>query len=171
MVNLTDEAGKKVGAYSRGMKQRLGLADVLIKKPKIIILDEPTLGLDPKGMKELLGKISDLSKNEGMKWAFEQELHQKIIIPEYSTVMGAFGVALGVKDLRAKDHKPSRFRGWNIAHQDINCTSFHCDGCPNHCEVVKASIQGKVISYWGDRCGKWSNIISPSVTLNASSQR
>ncbi|MGC9337301.1 MAG: acyl-CoA dehydratase activase [Candidatus Cloacimonadia bacterium] len=112
-----------------------------------------------------------VSKNEGMKWAFEQELHQKIIIPEYSTVMGAFGVALGVKDLRAEDHKPSRFRGWNIAHQDISCTSFHCDGCPNHCEVVKASIQGKVISYWGDRCGKWSNIISPSVALNTRSQR
>jgi predicted CoA-substrate-specific enzyme activase len=107
-----------------------------------------------------------VSKNAGMKWAFEQELHQNILVHEYSTVMGAFGVALGVKDLYAENHKASKFRGWDIAHQDISCTSFHCDGCPNHCEVVKACIQGKVIGYWGDRCGKWSNIISPSDTLN-----
>jgi predicted CoA-substrate-specific enzyme activase len=111
-----------------------------------------------------------VSKNEGMKWAFEKELEQKITIPEYSTVIGAFGVALGVRDLMAENHKPSKFRGWNIAHQDISCISFHCDGCPNHCEVVKACIQGNVISYWGDRCGKWSNIISPSNTLNTISR-
>ena len=42
---------KKVGTYSRGMKQRLGLADVLIKNPEIIVLDEPTLGIDPKGVR------------------------------------------------------------------------------------------------------------------------
>ena len=46
-VGLEDQLKKKTGKYSRGMRQRLGLADVLIKNPEIIILDEPTSGIDP----------------------------------------------------------------------------------------------------------------------------
>jgi ABC-2 type transport system ATP-binding protein len=64
-VGLGDEKFKKVGKYSRGMRQRLGLADVLIKNPEVIILDEPTLGIDPKGVEELLKLIVSLSKEEG----------------------------------------------------------------------------------------------------------
>lgn len=65
-VGLAPSGGKKVGAYSRGMRQRLGLADVLIKRPEMIILDEPTLGIDPKGVSELLELITLLSKEEGI---------------------------------------------------------------------------------------------------------
>ncbi|WP_240647660.1 ABC transporter ATP-binding protein [Paenibacillus nanensis] len=65
-VGLSAAGGKKVGAYSRGMRQRLGLADVLIKRPEMIILDEPTLGIDPKGVSELLELITRLSKEEGI---------------------------------------------------------------------------------------------------------
>lgn len=63
-VGLKNEIHKKVGSYSRGMKQRLGLAEVLIKNPEIIILDEPTLGIDPKGVREFLNLIRQLSKEE-----------------------------------------------------------------------------------------------------------
>jgi len=48
------------------MRQRLGLADVLIKDPEVIILDEPTLGIDPKGVHELLSLIVKLSREEGL---------------------------------------------------------------------------------------------------------
>jgi ABC-2 type transport system ATP-binding protein len=65
IVGLTDEAGKKAGKYSRGMRQRLGLADILIKDPEVIILDEPTLGIDPKGVGEFLALIRKLSKEDG----------------------------------------------------------------------------------------------------------
>ncbi|WP_082726901.1 ABC transporter ATP-binding protein [Paenibacillus riograndensis] len=65
-VGLSGSARAKVGTYSRGMRQRLGLADVLIKNPEVIILDEPTLGIDPEGVRELLVLISDLSRNEGI---------------------------------------------------------------------------------------------------------
>ncbi len=78
LVELTNDANKKVGAYSRGMRQRLGLADVLVKKPKIIILDEPTLGLDPKGMQNLLNQISELSKNEGLTVMFSSHHLQQV---------------------------------------------------------------------------------------------
>ena len=65
-VGLAAEYGKKTAKYSRGMRQRLGLADVLIKDPEVIILDEPTLGIDPKGVRELLSLIRKLSQEEGM---------------------------------------------------------------------------------------------------------
>lgn len=65
-VGLKEVGNKKVSTYSRGMKQRLGLADTLIKNPKIIILDEPTLGLDPTGVKEFLSLIQELSKKENL---------------------------------------------------------------------------------------------------------
>ena len=55
-----------VQTYSRGMKQRLGLADILIKEPEVIILDEPTSGIDPEGVRELLALIKQLSRERGM---------------------------------------------------------------------------------------------------------
>lgn len=65
-VGLANASEKKAGTYSRGMRQRLGLADVLIKNPEVIILDEPTLGIDPQGVKELLSLIHQLSRDEGI---------------------------------------------------------------------------------------------------------
>ena len=62
MVNLTDRANGAVGKFSRGMKQRLGIADVLIKNPKVVFLDEPTAGLDPEGINSLLDLIAGLPK-------------------------------------------------------------------------------------------------------------
>lgn len=61
-VGLEYAINQKAGTYSRGMKQRLGLADVLMKDPEVIILDEPTLGIDPIGVQELLKLIRHLSK-------------------------------------------------------------------------------------------------------------
>ena len=76
-VGLSDELRKKAGKYSRGMRQRLGLADVLIKNPEIIILDEPTMGIDPKGVKEFLELIVRLSRQEGITVLFSSHhLHQ-----------------------------------------------------------------------------------------------
>ena len=66
MVGLENDIGKKTSAYSRGMKQRLGLADVLIKQPDVVILDEPTLGIDPSGVKEFLTLIRQLSREQGL---------------------------------------------------------------------------------------------------------
>jgi ABC-2 type transport system ATP-binding protein len=62
MVDLSDEKNVATGKFSRGMRQRLGIADVLIKQPKLIILDEPTSGLDPKGINQLLDLIANLPK-------------------------------------------------------------------------------------------------------------
>ena len=66
LVGLGAAMHKKTSAYSRGMKQRLGLADVLIRQPEVIILDEPTLGIDPTGVKEFLQLIRELSRQQGI---------------------------------------------------------------------------------------------------------
>ncbi len=76
-VGLTQELNKKVAKYSRGMRQRLGFADVLIKNPEVIILDEPTLGIDPAGVKEFLELIVSLSRENGITVLFSSHhLHQ-----------------------------------------------------------------------------------------------
>ena len=65
-VGLTESAKKKVGAYSRGMKQRLGVAEVLLKDPKVMFLDEPTLGLDPDGALKLIELIGSLNQKRNI---------------------------------------------------------------------------------------------------------
>lgn len=61
-VGLSQEDGRRlVREYSRGMKQRLGIAEVLVKNPRAIILDEPTLGIDPDGAIRILELIKDLN--------------------------------------------------------------------------------------------------------------
>ena len=64
-MGLRAVVDRRAGAFSRGMRQRLGLADVLLKRPKIAILDEPTMGLDPEGALEFLATIRGL-KAEGI---------------------------------------------------------------------------------------------------------
>ncbi len=65
-VGLFGEGKKKVGTYSKGMRQRLGIAEVLIKEPKIIFLDEPTIGLDPDGTNRMLDLIHSLSRDRNI---------------------------------------------------------------------------------------------------------
>lgn len=64
LVGLKDRAKSKVKTYSHGMKQRLGIAQALLHNPELIVLDEPTTGLDPQGMKEIRDLIIRLSKEE-----------------------------------------------------------------------------------------------------------
>ncbi len=66
LVGLKDRANEKVGKYSLGMKQRLGLALTLLHKPKILILDEPTNGLDPAGIKLLRDILKQIAHKEGV---------------------------------------------------------------------------------------------------------
>jgi len=62
LVGLSEDGVKKVSAFSRGMRQRLGIAEVLLKDPKVMFLDEPTLGLDPDGAVRLIELIQSLNQ-------------------------------------------------------------------------------------------------------------
>lgn len=111
-VGLAEAAGKRVGKFSRGMRQRLGLADVLIKRPQVIILDEPTLGIDPEGVRELLALIRELSRNEGLTVLLSSHhLHQ---VQQICDRVGLF------------------VRGKLIASGDIGTLSRELDSTPTY---------------------------------------
>src|SRR5207248_3692519 len=61
VVELRDRAGDKVGGYSHGMRQRLGIAAALLRRPRLLLLDEPTTGLDPAGMRDMRDLVRRLA--------------------------------------------------------------------------------------------------------------
>lgn len=76
-VDLSRDAGRRFGAYSLGMKQRLGVAAVLLKEPELLILDEPTNGLDPQGVVEIRSLVRRLTR-EGRTVMFSSHQLQEV---------------------------------------------------------------------------------------------
>ena len=62
-VGLDQAADRRIGTYSKGMRQRVGLAQALIGRPRLMVLDEPTSGLDPVSRREFYGILADLARN------------------------------------------------------------------------------------------------------------
>ena len=76
-VGLAEDSRRFVREFSRGMKQRLGIAEVLTKEPQVVILDEPTLGIDPDGVARILELINELSRGRGITVLLcSHQLHQ-----------------------------------------------------------------------------------------------
>jgi ABC-2 type transport system ATP-binding protein len=126
-VGLSEDVKKKAGKYSRGMRQRLGLADVLIKNPEIIILDEPTLGIDPTGVREFLELIVKLSKEEGLTVLFSS--HNLYQVQQVCNRVGLF------------------VDGKLLAEGDIQTLSqklFH-----NSAYIIEAGVSGAILSSSG----------------------
>jgi ABC-2 type transport system ATP-binding protein len=93
-VGLSDVVGHKVRTFSRGMRQRLGLADALLKTPRVVILDEPTTGLDPQATQEFLDMIRDL-KRDGITIILSSHMLEKVqVICDRVALFNAGRVAL-----------------------------------------------------------------------------
>lgn len=76
-VGMSHAADKRTSTYSKGMKQRLGIADILMKDPDVLIMDEPTNGIDPEGMRELMLLIRELAEKDGRTILISShQLHQ-----------------------------------------------------------------------------------------------
>lgn len=112
-VGLAEQMDKKTEKYSRGMLQRLGLADVLIKDPEVIIMDEPTLGIDPSGIREFLELIVRLSRKDGITVLFSS--HQLLQVQQVCDRVGIFvnGKLLAHGDIRSLAQQ--LFSGENIS--------------------------------------------------------
>ena len=77
LVDLADRAKDRVGSYSHGMKQRLGIAGALIRNPKLLVLDEPTTGLDPAGMRDMRELVRRLA-SEGLTVMLSSHLMSEV---------------------------------------------------------------------------------------------
>lgn len=101
-VGLGEHADTKVGKFSRGMKQRLGVASVLFKRPRVAFLDEPTQGIDPKGVYEMLDLFTYMSREEGVTILLSSHLiHQVQQICDHVGIMvgGRMVIRGAVEDL------------------------------------------------------------------------
>lgn len=87
MLGLSDAADKPVGSYSLGMKQRLGIARAILCKPELVILDEPTNGLDPAGMKQIRDLFRMMCTEYGMTLMISSHL-----LPEIESIADTVGV-------------------------------------------------------------------------------
>jgi ABC-2 type transport system ATP-binding protein len=88
-VGLGEARYRRVESYSSGMKQRLKLASAIVHDPRLLILDEPTNGMDPAGREEILGLASDLAHNKGMSLLFSSHLLPDVeAVCDYVMVLG-----------------------------------------------------------------------------------
>jgi ABC-2 type transport system ATP-binding protein len=88
-VGLGEARYRKVESYSTGMKQRLKLASAIVHDPKLVILDEPTNGMDPAGRAEVLELAHDLAHNKGMNLIFSSHILPDVeAVCDYVIVLG-----------------------------------------------------------------------------------
>src|SRR4051794_22517990 len=88
-VGLGEARYRKVDSYSTGMKQRLKIASAIVHDPKLVILDEPTNGMDPAGRVDVLELARDLARNKGMSLLFSSHLLPDVeAVCDHVMVMG-----------------------------------------------------------------------------------
>ncbi|HKY33886.1 MAG TPA: ABC transporter ATP-binding protein [Candidatus Polarisedimenticolia bacterium] len=100
-AGLGDERYRNVETYSTGMKQRIKLAQALVHGPKILFLDEPTNGLDPKGRMEMLALIRDLARRKGVNVVLSSHLLRDVEETCTSVVMLSHGRVVGAGSIES----------------------------------------------------------------------
>ncbi|WDH82098.1 ATP-binding cassette domain-containing protein [Paenibacillus urinalis] len=122
MVHLNGQEGKMVSEYSLGMKQRLGIARAMITKPELIILDEPTNGLDPIGIKDMRDLIRMLNKEYGISFLLSSH-----ILGEIEQVADRIGVIKDgklVNEVNLEDIRKMQTNYIEITTKDVDTAAF-----------------------------------------------
>jgi len=101
-VNMTDAAGKKIAAYSKGMRQRIKLAQAIAHKPRVLILDEPLNGLDPMARAEVIAIFQEVAENGCIVIVSSHILHEVDILSDRVILMNHGYVVAegGIHDVR-----------------------------------------------------------------------
>ncbi|WP_017690105.1 ABC transporter ATP-binding protein [Paenibacillus sp. PAMC 26794] len=101
-VGLTARIHDKVKTYSLGMRQRLGVAQAILHKPKLLVLDEPTNGLDPQGIRELRDYLRELTREEGITVFVSSHLLSEMELMCDTVAIIQNGKLIDVRNLRAE---------------------------------------------------------------------
>lgn len=111
-VGLEAAADRRVGGFSRGMRQRLGLADALVKAPEILVLDEPTVNIDPVGVREIMGLVRHLRDERGITVMLSSHLLQQVqeVCDEVAMFIDGRMVTRGTVDQLTSGSQ----RGWSL---------------------------------------------------------
>ena len=122
MLGLSDAADKPAGSYSLGMKQRLGIARAILCKPELVILDEPTNGLDPAGMKQIRDLFRMLCTEYGMTLMISSHL-----LPEIESIADTVGVihhGKMMKEISMKEIAETNTAYIELAVEDIKKAAY-----------------------------------------------
>ena len=139
-VKLENRINNKVKTYSLGMRQRLGLAQALISKPKLLILDEPTNGLDPIGIKELRDLLKKISKEKNISVFVSSHILSEIELMCDRIAIIDGGSLIEIKDLKdkkqdAKDRVLFEVSSPNLASEHLNKQNYKNEVSDNHVVV------------------------------------
>jgi ABC-2 type transport system ATP-binding protein len=135
-VGLADAGDRPVETYSRGMRQRLGLADALVKSPSVIILDEPTTSIDPIGVLEVLELVRTLAHEQGVAVLLSSHLLHQVqqVCDRIAIFVAGDVVAMGtVGDIAAQQQ-----RGLSVVME------IGADGDPEVTSGVLRAVEGVV---------------------------
>lgn len=143
LVGLTDRIHDKVGTYSLGMRQRLGVAQALLHRPKLLILDEPTNGLDPQGIRELRDYLRALSREEGTTVFVSSHLLSEMELMCDTVGIIQKGKLIDVRQLRTDEGERS-FEETAFEVHDI-------ERAVQLLEAVQHRVQGNRVIIRGDR--------------------
>ena len=126
LLNLTQAADKPAGSYSLGMKQRLGIARAILCKPELILLDEPTNGLDPAGMKQIRDLFRMLSAEYGMTLMISSHLLSEI--ESIADTIGVLNHGRMVKEISMKEIAQTNTTYIEIAVEDTKKAAYVLGG-------------------------------------------
>ncbi|MFB8372591.1 ABC transporter ATP-binding protein [Paenibacillus taichungensis] len=134
-VGLTARIHDKVKTYSLGMRQRLGVAQAILHKPKLLVLDEPTNGLDPQGIRELRDYLRQLCQEEGITVFVSSHLLSEMELMCDTVAIIQNGKLIDVRNLRAE-------AGVDVLTE----VAFEVNDVPRAAELIsEATVQGNAI--------------------------
>ena len=135
-VGLAEVAGEKVDTFSRGMRQRLGVADALLKDPSVLILDEPTASLDPEGVVELLALIERIAQERRIAVLLSSHLLDQV--QAICQRVGIFYRGRLIAEGSVRDLASEVSRTQDV----VEVGAQAADGRPAGIEIVAASLRG-----------------------------
>jgi len=141
LVKMAGRVDDKVKTYSLGMRQRVGLAQALLHRPKLLVLDEPTNGLDPIGIKELRDLLKYLSKNADVGVFVSSHLLSEMELMCDRIYIIDNGVGIGEKTLeQVKDSGEEEIYSYSFITSDKNKTYDYFKSLEANCDLTNGGV-------------------------------